>query len=103
MDRMNDIAQLALALAMGLALGAIFFGGLWLSIRRGMSSPRPWLWFAGSLLIRLAIVAAGFYFVAGGGWEAMLSCLLGFLLVRQAAIRLARTKLKKEVNYENQP
>jgi len=40
-------------------LGAMFFGGLWWTIRRGLSSQHPALWFFSSLLLRTAIVLAG--------------------------------------------
>ena len=66
----------------GMLLGAIFFGGLWWTVRKGVSSPRPALWFLGSLLLRTSIALAGFYFVSGGHWERLLACLLGFVIAR---------------------
>jgi F1F0 ATPase subunit 2 len=47
----------------GVLLGAIFFGGLWWTVRKGVSSKRPALCFFGSLLLRTSIALAGFYFV----------------------------------------
>lgn len=87
---MIEIAILVLALAAGLLLGAIFFGGLWWTVRKGFSSPQPALWILGSLLLRTGTVLAGFYFVAGGHWERLLVCLLGFVIARLIAIRLSR-------------
>jgi len=81
---------LVLAALAGVALGALFFGGLWYSTRRGAASPTPALWFFGSLLLRMAITLPGFYVVAGGDWERMLACLLGFLLARATVLRLTR-------------
>ena len=66
----------------GGALGAIFFGGLWWTVIRGVSSERPALWFFGSMLARTSIALAGFYFVGGDNWERWLLCLLGFVLAR---------------------
>ena len=66
---MNEILILALALAAGLLLGAIFFGGLWWTVRKGVSSKQPALWFFGSLLLRMSIALAGFYFVGREHWE----------------------------------
>ena len=60
---MNEFLTLALALAAGLLLGAFFFGGLWWTVRKGVSSQRPALWFFGSMLLRMSIALAGFYFV----------------------------------------
>ena len=79
---MNEFVTLALALVAGLLLGAIFFGGLWWTVRKGLSSKQPALWFFGSLLLRMSIALAGFYFVSGGHWERLLLCLLGFVMAR---------------------
>ena len=49
---MNETLSLVLALVTGVLLGAIFFGGLWWTVRKGVSSKRPALWFLGSLLLR---------------------------------------------------
>jgi len=46
---MNELLTLALALVTGLLLGAIFFGGLWWTVRKGVSSKQPALWFGPSL------------------------------------------------------
>jgi F1F0 ATPase subunit 2 len=86
---MRDAPTLTLALLAGALLGAIFFGGLWWTIRRGLSSRRPALLFLGSLLLRTAVAVAGFYLVSGGHLPRMLACLLGFFLARIAVTRLA--------------
>src|SRR5579863_1962203 len=87
---MHEAPALMLAATAGALLGAFFFGGLWWTVRRGASSPRPALWFAGSLLLRMGVAAAGFYFVAGGRPQRLLLCLLGFVLARLAVTRLTR-------------
>jgi len=79
---MNEHLVLVLAGLAGVGLGALFFVGLWWTVRRGISSKRPARWFFGSLLLRMVIVLAGFYLIAGGRWERLLACLLGFILVR---------------------
>lgn len=86
---MNDAATLVLAGGAGAMLGAAFFGGLWWTVRRGMRSNRPALWFLGSLLLRLGIILAGFYLVASGHWDRLLACLLGFVAARFLMTRLA--------------
>jgi len=78
----NETLSLALALAAGLLLGAFFFGGLWWTVRKGVSSKQPALWFFGSMLLRTGIIIAGFYFVGCGNWERLVACLLGFVLAR---------------------
>jgi F1F0 ATPase subunit 2 len=93
---MNEVLTLALALALvaGLSLGAIFFGGLWWTVRKGVSSKRPALLFLASLLLRTAVVVAGFYVVADGHWQRLLACLLGFAIARFLVTRLAGPPLE---------
>ena len=79
---MSEFVSLAPALAAGLFLGAVFFGGLWWTVIRGVSSPRPALWFLGSMLLRMSITLAGFYIVGREDWQRWLPCLLGFVLAR---------------------
>ena len=79
---MNETLPLALALVTGVLLGAIFFGGLWWTVRKGFSSKQPALWFFGSMLLRMSLALTGFYFVGGKNWERWLLCLLGFVLAR---------------------
>jgi F1F0 ATPase subunit 2 len=88
---MNEILILAPALAVGLLLGTFFFGGLWWTVIKGLSSPQPGLWFFGSLLLRTGIVLTGFYFVGREDWRRWLLCLLGFVLGRLAIKFLTRT------------
>jgi len=76
------LALLALAAAGGAALGMMFYGGLYWTIRLGIESKAPALWFSGSLLLRTALVLIGFYVISGGGWRRLLACLPGFLFAR---------------------
>ena len=87
---MNETLGLVLALVMGGLLGGMFFGGLWWTVQKGGSSKRPALWFLGSLLLRTSITLAGFCFVAGGHWERLLACLLGFVMARLIVTWLTR-------------
>ena len=93
---MNEIMILGLPLMAGILLGIIFFGGLWLTIVKGLPSKNPGLWFITSLILRLGLVLAGFYFVTAGHWERMLACLLGFIAVRFFMIRLTQSSLDKQ-------
>lgn len=88
---MNEALLLALALSVGVVLGAAFFGGLWWTVRNGVSSEQPALWFLGSLLLRMGIALAGFYFVSGGHWERLVLCLVGFVMARLVVTWLARS------------
>jgi len=87
---MNEILHVLPALIVGMLLGAMFFGGLWWTVRKGVSSTRPALWFFGSLLLRTSMTLVGFYVVSDGHWERLLVCLLGFTIARLIATRLTR-------------
>ena len=87
---MNDPLALMWAGLAGLGLGAIFFGGLWWTVRKGLSSQRAALWFLGSLLLRLSLVLVGFYFVLGDSWQRLLAGLLGFTVSRPIVTRFIR-------------
>jgi len=88
------LLTLLLASVAGIALGAFFYGGLWWTIRKSMVSTQPALWVFVSLLVRMGITLAGFYFVAGTHWERLLMCLLGFLAARGGVTWM--TRLPKE-------
>ena len=79
---MNDPWSLVLALVTGILLGVIFFGGLWWTVKKGVSSPHPVLWFFSSLLLRVALVLAGFYFIGRGHFDRLILCFLGFMIAR---------------------
>ena len=91
---MNDTFRLMVALVTGLLLGAMFFGGLWWTVRKGVSSKRPALWFVGSLLVRTSIALAGFYFIARGHWQRLIVCLIGFVVARLIVTRLTQSAEK---------
>jgi F1F0 ATPase subunit 2 len=81
---------LVLAVAVGLALGLIFFGGLWWTIRQSLAARQPAVWILSSLLVRMGITLTGFYWVAGGDWQRLLACLAGFVIARAGVTRLTR-------------
>jgi F1F0 ATPase subunit 2 len=87
---MSEFLMLALALAEGLSIGAIFFGGLWWTVHKAVSSKHPALWFLASLLLRMTIALTGFYFGSAGHWDRLLLCLLGFFLARLSITWLMR-------------
>jgi F1F0 ATPase subunit 2 len=87
---MIEALSLTVALAAGILLGAIFFGGLWWTVRKGVSSSYAALWFLLSMLLRSAIVMLGFYFIMGDNWQRLLAGLLGFTIARLLVMRLTR-------------
>ncbi len=87
---MNESLSLGSALIVGILLGTFFFGGLWWTVRKGVSAKLPALWFFGSMLLRTCIVVLGFYFILGDDWKRLLAGLLGFIIARLIVIRLTR-------------
>ena len=99
---MSDIPALVMALLAGALLGAFFFGGLWWTVRKGLASATPALWFLGSLLLRTSATLAGIYFVSQGHWSRLGTCLLGFLIARVLVVRWL-TPAVKQTHLEKEP
>jgi len=72
----------------GLALGLAFYGGLWWTVRRGLSLANPAPLFAASLLLRLTLAVGGLWLLAAGDWRRLLLALLAFMLARPLIARL---------------
>lgn len=80
---MTEIITLhILVLLVGGVLGVFFFGGLWWTVKKAVSSPHPALLFFISMLLRTVIVLIGFYAVGSGHLSRLLTCLLGFIIAR---------------------
>lgn len=88
---MSEAPALVLAWIAGAGLGAMFFGGLWWTVRQGLASRRPALWLLGSLLVRMSIALTGFYIVGHGDWQRLVACLVGFVMARLAVTWLAQS------------
>jgi len=88
---MSETLMRVLAWLAGGVIGAVFFGGLWWTVRTAFSSKWAPLWFSVSLLLRTGVALAGFYVVAAGHWERMLLCLLGFVMASLVVTGLTRT------------
>lgn len=91
---MHETLRLVPVLVAGVLLGALFFGGLWWTVQKGVASTRSVLWFFVSLLLRTSFTLAGFSFVARGAWQRLLVCLLGFVMARLLVTRLTRAAEK---------
>jgi F1F0 ATPase subunit 2 len=103
---MSDSLALAVAFLAGALLGVFFFGGLWWTVRKGVVSERPALWFLGSLLLRTSLILAGFYLVSQGHWSRLVASLLGFVFARVVVVQRltrppaeARTQPEEETGF----
>jgi F1F0 ATPase subunit 2 len=76
--------SLILSMLAGIALGIVFYGGLWLTVRRLATTRHPVVVTMTSYLGRTVIVLAGFLMVMNGRWENAVACLAGFVLGRIA-------------------
>ena len=89
---MNEKTSVLAAVLAGMLLGMFFFGGLWWTVRRALSSRLAALWFSGSFLARTAVALAGIYFVAQGDWRRVAGCVAGFLGARLLVVHFTRLK-----------
>jgi F1F0 ATPase subunit 2 len=83
---MNLFVVLPLAALAGAGLGLLYFGGLWLTVRRLADTRSPVLLFGASFLARTLLAVAGFYVVMDGSLARALACLLGFIVARQLLV-----------------
>jgi len=79
---MNALA----ALMTGFGIGLASVGGLWLTIRRAVGSPRIQAALAFSQVLRLSLAGAGFYAVSREGPGYLLPALAGFWIARRILI-----------------
>ncbi len=109
----------------GIGLGAVFFGGLWLTTRRfvqlsresGPPQPRrshrssemsreqqvsPLLSDLGghllvvlSFMARTALVVLGMFWLTRGDWRLVLVCLAGFLIARTVILRVVSNQVSR--------
>ena len=85
----------AVSLIGGICLGVFYFGSLWLTVRRLITSRQPFQVALLSFCVRLAVLIVGCYILMDDSWERLLFTMAGFLMVRIAALRLARPTRKR--------
>lgn len=79
---MNEIMYTTLVFIAGFGLGSIFFGGLWVTVKKAVNAKTPAVWFLGSFILRVCIVMLGFYYISPGGWQPLSVSLFGFISAR---------------------
>jgi F1F0 ATPase subunit 2 len=87
---MPDVQTLALVFMVGVLLGVAFFASLWWTVRRGLASAQPALWFLGGFMLRMTVTVYGFYLAGGSDWRRWLACVAGFMVARLVVDRLTR-------------
>lgn len=79
------MASFLIAFAAGAALGGLYFGGLWLTLRCALRTRGTTRWLLLSFAVRAVLALAGLYGVVqalGGRGAALALCLLGFMAAR---------------------
>jgi F1F0 ATPase subunit 2 len=87
---MIDAGTAALGLLAGLALGTVFFGGLWLTTRRLSHSRNVFALVLGSFAGRSVISLAGLFLVIRfAGFSGVIGALVGFVVMQVVFLRLS--------------
>lgn len=76
------------AFVIGMGLGLIYFGGLWLTVQHLPQAGSPGLLALGSFWTRMGVCLLGFYTAMHGQSERLLICLLGFVCVRSIVVQV---------------
>jgi F1F0 ATPase subunit 2 len=82
---MNEVLQIGwfvVVFASGIALGGLFFGGLWLTVQYVPKTAGGGLLVLVSFVARTALVLLGMFYLTGRDWRAILVCVAGFLVAR---------------------
>jgi F1F0 ATPase subunit 2 len=100
---MNIVLNMILVFVTGIALGMLFFGGLWLTVKKTVTARKPAILILSSFIVRVAIVLLGFYFICAEDWQKILVAFSGFIIARFLMVyftKIKDAKIGKEVNHE---
>lgn len=92
---MTILVDLFLAFAAGGVLSTFYFGGLWMTVQRAVTSDHAQGLLLASFVVRAGVVLLGFYLVilvAGTRWPILVASLVGFLAVRTVLIQRWRPR-----------
>ena len=70
------------AFFIGIILGGLYFGGLYLTVQRIYKSKHPGFLMALSLLLRMGGLVAAFFYISMNGYIEILIALVGVILAR---------------------
>lgn len=80
-------ATLAFGLVAGLAVGGLYFAGLWWTVRSVTRKRRPALWLAASFAIRAVLAVGAFAALSRLGAVVLIATLIGFMGARWLVTR----------------
>jgi F1F0 ATPase subunit 2 len=81
------MGELLFSCFIGIALGGVYFAGLWETVRKLPDAEKPARRMALSFALRTALALTGFYLVMQGDWQRLAAALVGFLLMREILLR----------------
>lgn len=88
----------------GVLLGIVYFGGLWLTVQRIERANHPVAILAASFIVRLGLVLVGFYLISDGRIERLVACLAAFFLTRLLIVKRVEPAPERNVKtHGNQP
>lgn len=71
------------AFAAGILLGAVYFFGLWLTVKRLHDSAKPFILLFASFALRAGLVLIVVYFIMDGSLGRLAAVMAGFLISRE--------------------
>ncbi len=102
---MINISNMIVPFIVGLLLSILFFGGLWFTVKKLLTSEMTAMLMISSFIFRIGIVLVGFYFIGLDDWKNLIACLFGFMVGRFFVIHYTKLiddnkiLLDKEVNH----
>ncbi|MGD2084517.1 MAG: ATP synthase subunit I [Chromatiales bacterium] len=84
----SDYALITLSAAAGLVLGAVYFLGLWVTVRRLPEAEHPMVLLGISLVTRMSVLLTGLWLIGRDGhWERLVAAMVGVVLARFLVMR----------------
>jgi F1F0 ATPase subunit 2 len=79
---MHDFMQWSYGFIIGAAAALLYFGGLWITVRRLPRARNPWRQYATSLVVRLGVLGLALFYGLQSDWLPVVAAAMAFLLVR---------------------
>jgi F1F0 ATPase subunit 2 len=84
---MPQPVAMTLLLLAGVALGFVFFGGLWFTVRALPTARYPTALAVASFWGRTALIVCAFAYLFSRNWQSVLVCVAGFVAARLLVAR----------------
>ena len=83
---MSELIRWSLGMGLGTVAALLYFGGLWITVRKLPMAQHPLRRYAVSLLLRMSILGIAFACLLRGSWQQTVAAATAFLLVRLAIV-----------------